>query len=183
MSKLQQNLAAATERRLAKKSQRKNILKTIIEISEERASRTPDVNIAGSEAPNFQSPVAGVPSGAVQTDRTGNSGKFDASLDGPLQQLLKEFKGKVSVSSGYRSPERQAVLWQNALRKYGSAAAARKWVAPPGKSNHGRGLAADLKYHGISPEAVHRRAGAYGLHFPLSNENWHVEPISARKKK
>ncbi len=182
MSRLKANLAAATERRLARKADRGRILKTIIEISEERNKAVPDIPIAGSAAPT---PVAGGgghhPGDGHNHGATG--GGFDPNFQTNLQRLLKDFNGKVEVSSGYRSPARQAVLWQNALRKYGSAAAARKWVAPPGKSNHGRGLAADLRFKGISPEAVHRAAGRYGLHFPLSNENWHIEPISARKKK
>lgn len=181
MSKLKANLANAAERRLARKTQRSNVLKTIVEISEERAKKAPDLNLAGSA-----SPVAGLPAGHSMDDghnHGSTGGGFDPNFQTNLQRLLKDFGGKVSVSSGYRSPERQAVLWQNALRKYGDPRIARRWVAPPGKSNHGRGLAADLKFNGISPEAVHRAAGRYGLHFPLSNENWHIEPISARKKK
>ena len=117
------------------------------------------------------------------TDALGKKGQVDPNFQSALNQLLARFPGKVSIGNSYRSPERQAQLWQAALKKYGSAEKARKWVAPPGKSNHGRGLAADLKYNGIDPKIVHAAAAELGLHFPLAHENWHVEPISTRKKR
>ncbi|HET8909840.1 MAG TPA: D-alanyl-D-alanine carboxypeptidase family protein, partial [Ktedonobacteraceae bacterium] len=46
--------------------------------------------------------------------------------------------------SGYRSWTEQNVLWQRALRKYGSASEARKFVAPPGGSAHQSGRAIDF---------------------------------------
>lgn len=111
-------------------------------------------------------------------------GKVNPQFLSALERFVKDSGGRVKVGNSYRSPERQAQLWQAALRKYGSAAVARKWVAPPGKSNHGRGLAADLKFVDKSAIAwAHQNAKRYGLHFPLSNENWHIEPLSARKKK
>lgn len=94
----------------------------------------------------------------------------------------------LGVQSGYRSEERQARLWHEALDKYGSADEARKWVAPPGRSMHNHGQAADLNYGGGGLgkgnadliQWAHDNANAYGLTFPLSNENWHIEPIGAR---
>lgn len=93
-----------------------------------------------------------------------------------LEAFFAAAPGKISVNSGRRSTERQAELWKEALAKYGSADAARKWVAPPGHSMHERGGAADLGYE---TEAVkrwaHENAAAYGLVFRLKNEDWHVE--------
>lgn len=106
---------------------------------------------------------------------------FASSLSSMLNDMPPELAGKVLINSGARSNERQAALWQEALVKYGSEAAARKWVAPPGKSMHNHGTAADLAY--LSPAAlkwVHDNAQNYGLHFPLGNENWHIEPIGSR---
>lgn len=190
MSDLQKNLAALASRRQDSKKRRSGILDTIIEISQDRAAKMANATPAGSEyqppSSGAGAPVGGLPAGHFPGDGHNHSvgGKFDPNFQTNLDRLLNDFKGKVSVSSGYRSPERQAVLWQDALRKYGSAAAARKWVAPPGKSNHGRGLAADLKFSDAATRRlIHQSAGNYGLHFPLSNENWHIEPISARKKK
>lgn len=94
----------------------------------------------------------------------------------------------IKIFSGYRSVEHQRRLWQNALKKYGSASAARRWVAPPGGSNHNKGIAADLKYNGASPRTqaqcqantackwAHANAGSAQLRFRLSHEPWHIEP-------
>lgn len=105
----------------------------------------------------------------------------------PFQQALARMlheapaEVKLGITSGYRSPVVQQRLWEEALAKYGSEAEARKWVAPPGKSQHNHGNAADLEY--MSPAAqewVHANAERYGLAFPLSNEAWHVELAGAR---
>lgn len=56
-----------------------------------------------------------------------------------------------------------------------------KWVAPPGGSNHQKGEAVDLTY--LTPAATqwaHDNAPKYGLNFPLSNEDWHIEPAGIR---
>ena len=86
----------------------------------------------------------------------------------------------IGAISGYRSNDHQARLYANALERYGSEAEARRWVAPPGSSRHNYGLAMDLTYG--SPAArvwVHANAGDFGLHFPMSWENWHIEPVGA----
>lgn len=99
-------------------------------------------------------------------------------------------KDGLDILSGYRSVERQAELWANALKKYGSPEAARKLVAPPGNSQHNHGRAADLGWKGgkfsTAPkevlEWVHANAGSYGLTFPLGNEPWHIETAETRGK-
>lgn len=98
-----------------------------------------------------------------------------------LAAMFAAAPGGLQIKSGFRSPEVQAQLWDQALAKYGSPEAARKWVAPPGRSQHGHGNAADLGY--LSPEAkawAHANASQFGLAFPLSNEPWHIELASAR---
>lgn len=97
-----------------------------------------------------------------------------------LQQLLEAAGGRVWIVSGYRSPERQAQLFSAAVKKYGSEQAARKWVAPPGKSNHNKGFAADL---GGDLDLAHRLAPKFGLYFPMAHEKWHVEPMGHRGDK
>jgi LAS superfamily LD-carboxypeptidase LdcB len=114
---------------------------------------------------------------------------LDGSFTNNLAALMQDapFDG-LGVLSGARSVERQQVLWDEALRKYGSPEAARKWVAPPGRSQHQHGRAVDVSYNGRSlkhapkevVDWVHSNAGKYGLTFPLANENWHIEPIGAR---
>lgn len=99
-----------------------------------------------------------------------------------LQQLVAASGGRITITSGYRSPERQAQLFANAVAKYGSEAAARKWVAPPGKSNHGRGIAADLGFaDAAAREWAHANAARFGLHFPMGWEPWHIEPVGGAK--
>ena len=106
---------------------------------------------------------------------------FEASLAAMFQAAPPEIQSQLRVASGYRSPERQAQLWEEALAKYGSEEAARKWVAPPGRSQHNHGNAVDLRY--LDPVAqswVHANAERFGLTFPMAHEPWHVEPMGAR---
>lgn len=106
---------------------------------------------------------------------------LDQAFVGGLQQLIADAPGKVTITSGYRSPERQEVLWQRALKKYGSESAARKWVAPPGNSQHNHGKAADLSFESDEVRRwVHANAAKYGVHFPLANEPWHAEVEGSR---
>jgi hypothetical protein len=90
------------------------------------------------------------------------------------------------ILSGYRSPEIQEQLYEDKLREVRAAhpdwndtqieREARRWVAPPGHSRHNTGQAVDLSYaNNRVKQWVHDNAGRYGLHFPLANEDWHIE--------
>lgn len=120
--------------------------------------------------------------GATRPDSfTGMNGDFSAALARIFAEAPDEVRSGLRVSSGYRSEDRQAQLWADAVKKYGSEAEARKWVAPPGRSQHNHGNAADLKYLSTAAkEWVRANASRYGLAFPLSNEDWHVELAAAR---
>ncbi len=114
---------------------------------------------------------------------SGMSSSFEGKLEKMLADLPKELAGQITINSGFRSNERQAQLWQEALQKYGSVAEARKWVAPPGNSQHNKGNAADLGYgNDAARQWAHDNASKYGLQFPLGNENWHIEDADARGK-
>ena len=76
-----------------------------------------------------------------------------------------------SVGSGWRSYGQQARL----RREKGSMA------ARPGHSNHERGLAADLTCSGHGLAWAHRLAGKFALRFPMTWENWHIEPVGASR--
>jgi len=98
----------------------------------------------------------------------------------------------LNVGSGYRSYEKQKKLWEQALKKYGSPEKARKWVAPPGSSNHNKGLAVDLSSSGLflgkdknvkATEWAHANAKKYGLNFRMGWEPWHIEPIEKGNSK
>lgn len=113
----------------------------------------------------------------MQPQFQGALGKFIASAP-------PEIRSQLQIYSGYRSPEKQSELYNQALQKYGSPEEARKWVAPPGNSQHNKGDAADIRF--LSPAAkdwAHANAQAAGLNFPLGNEPWHIEPIGARGQK
>lgn len=120
--------------------------------------------------------------GATRPDSfTGMNPEFRTSLEQMFAAAPPEIRDNLQVYSGYRSPERQAELWQDALARYGSEAEARRWVAPPGRSQHNHGNAADLRY--LDPAAMewaHANAANFGLAFPLGNENWHIELATAR---
>jgi hypothetical protein len=100
-------------------------------------------------------------------------------LRNSVEELLEASNGAVHVVSGWRSPQEQAMLWADALRRYGSAEAADDWVAPPGHSRHESGLAVDL---GGDVELAARLVSELGLpiHRPLPNEPWHFELLGAR---
>lgn len=84
--------------------------------------------------------------------------------------------GGISIYSGARSFERQAQLFSAAVKKYGSVEAARKWVAPPGSSQHNKGAAADLRFASDAARRwAHENAPIYGLNFRMGHEPWHVE--------
>lgn len=106
---------------------------------------------------------------------------LDPAFAAALQALIKAYPG-ISINSGYRTPEQQAVLYQKALAKYGSEAEARRHVAPPGHSQHNFRTAADLAYADeAAKQAAHAHAGEYKLNFPMSWEDWHIEPVGARQ--
>jgi LAS superfamily LD-carboxypeptidase LdcB len=114
-------------------------------------------------------------------DTSGFGGALNKGLYEALGALPPELRGQVTISSGFRTPERQAQLYADAVKKYGSPEAARKWVAPPGRSQHGFGNAADLSFQSdAARQWMHENAAKYGLAFPLGNEAWHVEAAGAR---
>lgn len=97
--------------------------------------------------------------------------------------------GSLRITSAYRSPELQAQLYERALERYGSEAEARRWVAPPGRSQHNFGTAVDFANEGggllrdpDSREAqwLRQNAARFGLAVPMDWEPWQVELAGAR---
>src|SRR5690606_29741586 len=88
--------------------------------------------------------------------------------------------------------------WERDVAAMGPVEAGKKWagefrrtgmseyIGKPGGSYHQHGTAADMSFNGQSlknaPAEVvqwlHANAGRYGLKFPLTNENWHIEDAS-----
>ena len=126
---------------------------------------------------------AALASGKATSHIDGMADAFASKLAKMLASMPDNLKGSVTINSGYRSVQRQQELWLDALKKYGSPEAARKWVAPPGNSQHNKGNAADLGYSSAAARQwIHQNAGNFGLSFPLANENWHIEDADARSK-
>jgi zinc D-Ala-D-Ala carboxypeptidase len=78
------------------------------------------------------------------------------------------------VTSGWRSPEYQERLLQEAVSKYGSEEEAARWVATADTSPHVSGGAIDI---GPSDAAVwlSEHGAEYGLCQIYGNEPWHYE--------
>jgi hypothetical protein len=85
------------------------------------------------------------------------------------------------LTSGFRDESRQAVLFANAVKKYGSESEAAKWVLPPQFSHHPRGLAIDVNYPGDRPGAkwLESNGARFGLCRVYANEWWHFEGVIA----
>ncbi|WP_372470719.1 M15 family metallopeptidase [Saccharothrix luteola] len=79
-----------------------------------------------------------------------------------------------SVNGGWRSPEYQERLFDEAVSEHGSEMAAARWVATADTSAHVSGDAVD-----IGPAAARawlsRHGAAYGLCQVYRNEPWHYE--------
>lgn len=120
----------------------------------------------------------------------GNGGQDTDSLDDEFERRLltmitsmpAHLQNQVLILSAYRSVEHQQRLWNDAVARYGSEAAARRWVAPPGRSNHNHGVAVDLHYVSSAAKRwVHDNAGRFGMRFPMDHEPWHIEPVGVRE--
>jgi hypothetical protein len=101
-------------------------------------------------------------------------GDLDPRLQAAVDELLAAGGGRIWLGSGYRTPERQVELWEDALARYGDPELADDWVARPGTSMHERGLAVDL---GGDAEHAWNLVHELGLPLvrPMSWEPWHFE--------
>ncbi len=144
-----------------------------------RAKTTLSVNAAKADPTGYLE--ANLASGKTRQHIDGMASAFADKLATMLASMPENLKGDITINSGYRDVARQQQLWLDALKKYGSPEAARKWVAPPGNSQHNKGNAADLGYASDAARKwAHENAGNFGLSFPLSNENWHIEDTDGR---
>jgi hypothetical protein len=112
--------------------------------------------------------------GGGQDPYSGMNSDFAARL----RQMIAASGGRLHIVSGHRDYQRQAALYAAAVKKYG-VKEARRHVAPPGHSNHEKGIAADL---GGDLGWAHANAQHFGLYTPMSWEPWHFEPVGSRDK-
>ncbi|ORV81269.1 peptidase [Mycobacterium interjectum] len=80
----------------------------------------------------------------------------------------------MTITSGWRSPEFQQRLLDNAVRTYGSLAAARQYVQTPAMSKHVTGEAVDVGGAGAD-EWLISHGSRFGLCRIYANELWHFE--------
>jgi D-alanyl-D-alanine carboxypeptidase len=113
----------------------------------------------------------------VFDDETPAVANLDPALLGLLRRAATDAANdgvELYVTSGWRSPEYQEQLLDEAVSKYGSAEEAARWVATPETSAHVSGDAVDI---GPADAAawLSEHGSAYGLCQIYSNESWHYE--------
>ncbi|WP_205874118.1 M15 family metallopeptidase [Mycobacterium camsae] len=97
-----------------------------------------------------------------------------------IQQAARGAKAEgitLGLTSGWRSPEFQQQLFNDAVARYGSAAVASQYVASPETSKHVIGHAVDVGPTDADTWLI-RNGPAYGLCQIYANEIWHFELAS-----
>jgi D-alanyl-D-alanine carboxypeptidase len=102
---------------------------------------------------------------------------LDPALLGALRQAATDAAGdgvEFVVNSGWRSPEYQEHLLQEAVSEYGSEEEAARWVATPETSPHVSGDAVDVAPSDATAW-LSEHGAEYGLCQIYGNEPWHYE--------
>ncbi len=121
-----------------------------------------------------------IPDGAAVSafdDGTPAVGNLEPDLLDALRRAAADAEADgvgLRVNSGWRSPEYQQQLFQDAVVEYGSQEEAARWVSTAERSAHVSGEAVDI---GPAEAAAWLSAhgAAYGLCQIYSNEPWHYE--------
>ncbi len=135
----------------------------------------PSRNGAPGAQPTADDRVQAAPGGMA----TFKGKKMTTGTAADLQQMSKAAERDgvaLTINSAFRDPNYQAKLFKQAVAKYGSVAAARKWVAPPGRSQHQTGKAVDIsmgKGSGRVHEWLRQNAAKFGFTQSYSWEPWH----------
>jgi len=114
---------------------------------------------------------------AVVDDEIPGVANLDPDLLGALRQAATDASDdgvELVVDSGWRSPEYQEQLFQEAVSKYGSEEEASRWVATPETSPHVSGDAVDIG-PADATGWLSEHGAAYGLCQIYGNEPWHYE--------
>jgi D-alanyl-D-alanine dipeptidase len=143
---------------------------------------------------NYAIRISNVIKGCEKTEVSLGAGAIPRSLIRPDtldKQLMYRFKAAQAaakkegqalyIASGFRSLDRQKVLFAQAIRRYGNAAEASKWVAPPLVSHHPWGVALDVNYpdEPVGAGWLEINGSKFGLCRVFENEWWHFEPVIA----
>jgi hypothetical protein len=97
-----------------------------------------------------------------------------------LQAAARAAGHQIGVSSGFRSQQQQIDLRiKNGCPNIWTAKASQCRVptAIPGSSNHESGFAIDISGSAAAKGWANQHGAQFGLHFPVSGEDWHVEMI------
>ncbi|GAA3130177.1 D,D-peptidase/D,D-carboxypeptidase VanY-N [Streptosporangium carneum] len=107
-------------------------------------------------------------------DLTGLNDSARAAFTAARTEALWRHSQLIGLTSGYRDPIVQQRMFDEEVRRSGSVASARMFVAPPAESNHVKGIALDVRPHeGARWLEVH--GARYDLYRIYDNEWWHFE--------
>lgn len=102
-------------------------------------------------------------------------GRLNPALLAAIQNAATAAAGIImTITSGWRSPEFQQRLLDNAIQTYGSYAAARQYVQTPEASKHVSGEAVDVGGQGADQWLI-ANGSRFGLCQIYANELWHFE--------
>lgn len=141
------------------------------------AAATLAVPVLGRSSP--APPVASGPV-AVAPNGTGDVDGLTPAMRRSVRLAIEAARAdgvELRVASGWRSAAHQERLFAEAVAKYGSPQAARRWVLPPDESEHVQGEAVD-----VAPPAGADWLAVHGVRFGLcrryANEPWHFERLA-----
>jgi len=119
-----------------------------------------------------------IPDGtSVFDDTIPGVASLDPALLAALRRAATDAAGdgvRFVVNSGWRSPEYQERLLEQAIAEYGSREEAARWVATPATSAHVSGDAVDVGPSDAA-EWLSAHGARYGLCQIYGNEPWHYE--------
>ena len=107
-------------------------------------------------------------------------GRLDPRLLGAVQAAANAAAADgitMTINSGWRTPEFQQQLLDQAVQNYGSLAAAREYVQTPQASKHVIGEAVDVGGYGAD-EWLIANGSRFGLCRIYANELWHFELVA-----
>jgi LAS superfamily LD-carboxypeptidase LdcB len=114
---------------------------------------------------------------SVFDEETPAVGRLDPELLDALRRTATDAEADgvgLGVNSGWRSPEYQQQLWQDAVVEHGSQEEAARWVATADTSAHVSGDAVDIGP--VDAAAwLSEHGAAHGLCQIYGNEPWHYE--------
>ncbi|TXH23281.1 MAG: carboxypeptidase [Mycobacterium sp.] len=104
-------------------------------------------------------------------------GRLDPALLAAVQQAATASAAEgipMTITSGWRTPEFQQQLLDDAIQTYGSYSAARQYVQTPQQSKHVSGQAVDIGGNSADTWLI-ANGPRFGLCRIYANELWHFE--------